>query len=120
MLRSAHDKCRARGQADHLVCDAAEEEAGEPTMAAAADDDEIGPPIPGCCDDLVGGVTERRLGRDPARTLCLSRSPRMIEHGLGRREAEFGRRILDVLYPRIFLEGRIDSRGETRDDRQQN
>ena len=33
---------------------------------------------------------------------------------------EFGRGFLNVLYPCIFLERRIDFRGEVRDDRQQN
>jgi hypothetical protein len=100
--------------------DAAEEEAGEPAMATAADDYEIGLAVPGFCDDLLGGVTERRLGRNPARALRLSRSTRTVEHGLGRREGEFGCGFLDMLYPRIFLEGRLDTRGEVRNDRQQN
>jgi hypothetical protein len=92
--------------------DAAEEEADEPAMATAADDDEIGLAVPSCRDDLLGGVTERWLGRNQARALRLSGSTRTVEHGLGRREGEFGRGFLDVLYPRIFLEGRVDPRGE--------
>jgi len=94
--------------------DAAEEEASEPAMATAADDDEIGLAVPSCRNDLLGRVTERRLGRDPARALRLSRSARTVEHGLGRREGEFGRGSLNVLYPCIFLERRIDFRGEVR------
>src|SRR5271165_5426249 len=58
---------RAGSEADHLLRDAAEEEAGEPAMATTPDDDEIRLPVPGCSNDLLGGVTERRLGRDRRR-----------------------------------------------------
>jgi hypothetical protein len=35
------------GEADHLLRDAAKEETGEPAMAAAADNHQIGLPVPG-------------------------------------------------------------------------
>ena len=63
--------------------DAAEEETREPAMATAADDDEINPPIPGCGNYLLGGVTEGRFGNDPACALRLSCSARTVKHALG-------------------------------------
>jgi hypothetical protein len=88
-------------------------------MATTPDDDEIRLPVPGCGNDFLGGVTERRLGRDRRRAFRSSRSARPVEHVLGRREGEFGCGYLDMLHPRIFLEGGIDPWGEMRDDRQQ-
>jgi len=103
-----HDDDRAGSEADHLLRDAAEEEAGEPAMATTPDDDEIRLPVPGCSNDLLGGVTESRLGRDRRRAFRPSRSARPVEHALSRREGELGCGYLDMLHPRIFLEGGID------------
>ena len=63
--------------------DAAQEEAGEPAMATAADDDEINPPIPGCGNYLLGGVTEGRLGNDLVRAPRPSRFARSVEDSIG-------------------------------------
>jgi hypothetical protein len=64
---SVHDG--AVGEADYFF-DAPAKEAGEPAVAAAADDDRIGLPAPGCCHDLLGGFAERRLGRNPQAPLA--------------------------------------------------
>jgi hypothetical protein len=60
-------------------------------MAAAADDHQIGLPVPSCRDDFFGEVTERWLGGDPRRAFRLCLSARVVKHGLGRREAGLAR-----------------------------
>jgi hypothetical protein len=87
-------------------------------MATAADDDEIGIPVLGFGNDLSGRVTKSGPRLDRRRSLCRCRSARPVEHFLGRRDDELLRRVLNVLDPRIFLEGRVDRRGRTRDHRQ--
>jgi hypothetical protein len=67
------------GEADHPLGYAAKEETDEPTMAAAADDHQIGLPVPSCRDDFFGGVTERWLGGDPRRAFRLCLSARVVK-----------------------------------------
>ena len=110
--RSAHHDNGAGCKADHLLRAAAEEETGEPAMTAAADDDQIGPPVSGYRDDFLGGVAKGRLGRYPRCTLRLCLSARIVQHGLGRRENELERRPRHMLQPRVFLDRRIDLRSE--------
>jgi hypothetical protein len=87
-------------------------------MAAAADDDQIGPPVSGYRDDFLGGVAKGRLGRYPRCTLRLCLSARTVQHGLGRRNREFERRRRHMLQPSVFLDSRIDHRSEMWHDRQ--
>jgi hypothetical protein len=75
---------RGRDETDYLLRDAPEQQTGEPAVAAAADDNEIDLPVLGCCNDLFGGVTKRRRGRDPHRTLrraALRAPSRMLSAG---------------------------------------
>jgi hypothetical protein len=68
--RSMHDQNRAVRQGDDLLRDAAKQQAGQPSVPAAAESDQVG--LRGACarQDLLRRITHKDIGRNAPCALC--------------------------------------------------